>query len=994
MEEKERPASLVVADLLIRARLAIRPKSPYWLGEKGRLELIEHKSSALGTLQAARDLDPNSESIAIDLASAYFQTGTAMDLVRAENQLFSIVGHFPDKAEHPIEYQKYVGSLRRDSEKIRAAYNLALMCEHQGCDAVKQWNIYLDIDTNGGWADEARRRLSNLKGRTRGHGPPGDAPFLTDWLTYLTANESNASEVALEKATLDWLPARRPRGTTLVGSEIPQIELLLGRLSERLEQEHGDDWLSDVLRAGASVELQEGFRNLREAIQENASGRFRQAASMAQRAQTSFRQAGSFAGLARAQLEEIYSYQRSTQGEACLAKADELESKISIQRFPWIGAQLKLDKASCMNLLGRLAMAEMESNNGSAIAQMAHYKILSLRARGILAGVATARGDRAFALEQDLQGLRDYWIQWYPLERLYQFYSDMTFITEAAGFWDMSYELERQAVDAISQTKHRELEALCRLRFARAAIMIGEEDTADYQLGKADDLFTLLLPSELATSYRIDGIMGIARAEADLGHYDRATFLLEHSARQLPPSESRLLLRGLYQLKGDLAMKRGALVEADSSYQVAVAIAESSLRQLRNPFERLLWKRETSSSYRSLVQVFLDENDAATALLLWEAFKSTLVRDNPIAPPVDLPQLLSPNFTIDLRPSFRELPHILSDHGEVLVSFAILPGGPIVWLVSDQQVLSAKLNITAAELRKRSIQFAEECGDPESDLEKVHWDSRELYQILIAPIEAKLPAGALLVLETDEELSMIPFEVLTNGGDHNLGERFPLVYSPGTGFRRHLRPMPRFTANTAVLVVGDPELAPHWKSELGPLPSARAEAEMITGFFPRSVLLTGRDATNAAIMLRLPNMEIFHFAGHSIRTGGGAALLLAQRIGSADGHDELTVASFSSNSLRTLRLAVLSACATAAQGENNAEDLAQAFLAAGVPEVIVTRWPVASTMALDMMRDLYQQLLLGNSPALALKQVLEASHRRNTRVRPYAWATFMLWGRG
>src|SRR5258708_2556959 len=52
-QEGERPAALLAAELLIRARLAIHSDDPHWLGKKGLLELLEGKSLAVATLQKA-----------------------------------------------------------------------------------------------------------------------------------------------------------------------------------------------------------------------------------------------------------------------------------------------------------------------------------------------------------------------------------------------------------------------------------------------------------------------------------------------------------------------------------------------------------------------------------------------------------------------------------------------------------------------------------------------------------------------------------------------------------------------------------------------------------------------------------------------------------------------------------------------------------------------------------------------------------------------------
>src|SRR5947209_763051 len=117
---RERPTSLVLADLLIKFRLALSPQNPRWLGEKGRLELVEgDESSAMNTLEQAHALDSKSKHIAIDLASAYARTGSKDLLFKAEELLLSV-----------LPFEKYnLDLLRRDQENLEALYNLAIVYE-------------------------------------------------------------------------------------------------------------------------------------------------------------------------------------------------------------------------------------------------------------------------------------------------------------------------------------------------------------------------------------------------------------------------------------------------------------------------------------------------------------------------------------------------------------------------------------------------------------------------------------------------------------------------------------------------------------------------------------------------------------------------------------------------------------------------------------------------------------------------------------------------
>src|SRR5947199_10870022 len=99
---------------------------------------------------------------------------------------------------------------------------------------------------------------------------------------------------------------------------LPDLENILYTTSELLKSQHGDHWLRDVVAIAPSALTDRGFQDLQGAIRFNMEGKFESGINAAAMAQEAFRLSGNAAGLARAQLEEIYSYQRSTKAESCL----------------------------------------------------------------------------------------------------------------------------------------------------------------------------------------------------------------------------------------------------------------------------------------------------------------------------------------------------------------------------------------------------------------------------------------------------------------------------------------------------------------------------------------------------------------------------------------------------------------------------------------------------------------------------------------------------
>ena len=101
--------------------------------------------------------------------------------------------------------------------------------------------------------------------------------------------------------------------------------------------------------------------------------------------------------------------------------------------------------------------------------------------------------------------------------------------------------------------------------------------------------------------------------------------------------------------------------------------------------------------------------------------------------------------------------------------------------------------------------------------------------------------------------------------------------------------------------------------------------------------------------------------------------------------------------LRNLELAVLSACSTGRAGDDglaDPADIAEAFLRAGVPHVIASRWDVDSAITSAFMNSTYRMILHGESVPGALRDVYREFSSVPATAHPYYWAAFSAFGRG
>ena len=229
---------------------------------------------------------------------------------------------------------------------------------------------------------------------------------------------------------------------------------------------------------------------------------------------------------------------------------------------------------------------------------------------------------------------------------------------------------------------------------------------------------------------------------------------------------------------------------------------------------------------------------------------------------------------------------------------------------------------------------------------------------------------------------------------------------------------------------------------LPPLPGAADEAAHAAELWAEagpeytSLLLTGSEATEPAVLALAPGVRVLHLATHGFALGSrsvvtgdpsrgvgglapaavvaaggvpppeaprvsGLALAGANR-GGLDSSDDgiLTAEEIAASDLSGVEWAVLSACESGVGEASSGEGvfgLRRAFLAAGARTVITSLWAVEDEPTREWMTALYRARLVdGASTAEAVRrasrEVLEARRRRGESVHPSTWAAFVATG--
>ncbi|HKR94929.1 MAG TPA: CHAT domain-containing protein, partial [Candidatus Angelobacter sp.] len=302
-------------------------------------------------------------------------------------------------------------------------------------------------------------------------------------------------------------------------------------------------------------------------------------------------------------------------------------------------------------------------------------------------------------------------------------------------------------------------------------------------------------------------------------------------------------------------------------------------------------------------------------------------------------------------------------------------------MASENKLQAVWVPVTRESLEHMTQQFSQACARRDSPLAEVQKLGQNLFSLLVQPVNEELSAKSLIRVELDRSLSSLPFEALRSPEGWYLGEKYPIVYSPGILYERHLR-QPANVSSSAPFLLADAAGGSF-------LPGHDLERSTIQKLFPKATVL-GPEANSAAIMTPLGQSAIFGFIGHGEPYATGTGLRM-------NPHLLLQAENFSPHSLRHLQMAVLAACSTGSSGTDGLLDnrnLVHAFLAGGVPNVVASRWNVDAEATAMLISSFYTNHVGHESAPDALfaarNQILKT---KPTYSHPYYWAAFSVTGK-
>jgi CHAT domain-containing protein len=407
-----------------------------------------------------------------------------------------------------------------------------------------------------------------------------------------------------------------------------------------------------------------------------------------------------------------------------------------------------------------------------------------------------------------------------------------------------------------------------------------------------------------------------------------------------------------------------ALVAREQELRAELSTLEASLRQE-------LRKRFTASqeSIESILSITEDKrteySDVLTRLKRSDPEYASLVNLEP-------PTLTDVQGMLDARTT--------------LLSYFVGADFTLAYVITQNKLVAKELPMGKEEIEQ--IVLAKEYAKPDGSLTGFN----RLYRGLIAPVRSELRTPILGIIPYGA-LHYVPFSAFGDGGGW-LGDNFSIFELPSASTLPFVQAKSN-QARSSGRVRGDEMLAmaPNFPDgPFTPLLFSALETQYVSRLYGARPYFANQ-ATEATFKALAPQSRFIHLSTHGEFNPTNP---LFSRIALAAGGGEdgsLEVHEVYGLDLRKAELVVLSACETDMGDRSDGDDvvgLTRAFIYAGAPTVVSSRWEVSDLATAIFMTTFYEQLIRGRTKAEALKYAQQIV--RHDYPHPYYWASFVLTG--
>ncbi|HEV2828663.1 MAG TPA: CHAT domain-containing protein [Pyrinomonadaceae bacterium] len=981
---------------------------------------------AIKQFEEALESDSNNAQVYADLGAALLEKGK-ITLAKAKSEKTdSEAGMGLEDLARSLENLNKALALKPDL--LEALFNRALcyqymMLPHQ---AAADWREYLRGDPSSQWAEEARRNLKLLEEqqRTRTSQNKNQLPKI-----FLDAYQNKADDRAWQIISQSHSSAGNGITNALVTSYLDlkrdrrdeearnKLELLsyAGQLTER----RGDDrYMSDLARfySLATVRDRAALTRAREGMERGyqlfTESHFTDAIVAYSEAKRLFEQVGDLAEAIFADYRIGHCYMLQPNLDKSNQIFERLLSASQSKNYRWLLAQSLFGGAYVRIGLSEYSKAIEYSNQALELAEQLRDTDGVVKSLIQLAEEYRALNNKNKSLslvQQSLVHIGDDFLE--PMQAWGPYIAISLNLN--------SFSLHAAALEYQQEALRLALDMARPLIISRSYVYLGL--TYGHLKRYEEAIRNIQQAIETGRSLTRDpnGLEMVANASVQLGEIYRQ--MGDHGGAIAAYDQSLRLYDQLSFQYFAFAAHKGKLLSFmaqhnDASAAQEIQIVLDMFQQFRSRITGQSQRNTFFDAEQSIYDLAIDfeysrRNNPQQAFEYSESSRARSLRDNmrrrgEIAGQESSTELN--HLATSMAPTFLEIQRGLPPKSQI-VEYSLLNDKLLIWVVTSKELLHVTVPIGEALLTQKVQSYLSSLQRTSGTDIEASQGGRELYNILIKPVENLLDKNNLLCLVPDKILNYLPYEALISptSGRYVI-EDYLLELTPSAGIFLDCSKIAHDKGGAReekLLSIGNPDFDRKLMPALSNLPAAAREAESIARNYPSHRLLVGSNATPRQIKTEIVHSDVTHFAAHYVvdpRSEMLSELILAKEPvrGNKNETSQSVLRAYEIYQLKLpqTRLVVLSGCQTGVEQQYRGEGavgLAYPFLSARVPLVVASLWAVDSESTADLMIDFHEGRRLHGLPtAAALRQAqLHMLHGPNERYhQPYYWASFVTIG--
>jgi CHAT domain-containing protein len=966
--------------------------------------------------------DSKNAQLYSDLGAAWLEKGK-IDIGRGKaNPRGSESGKAMEDFARSLENLKHAREL--NPNLLEALFNTALVHEEMALprEAEEDWKKYLEQDSNSRWAEEARRHLNEIEDsrNTKSQSKLGLPPQFVR--AYESRDEDRAYELlstnmeAIAGQLMWWqlVDALLDSSSRREGDGVDRYQQALTYAGKLQEERSGDSFLSELAAFYSATSSQQlaalakAHSMINEAHKLLAKSEVAEALELYVKAKAVFDNAGDRGEGLFALYWIGYSHYRQSQfkeGESILTQ---LAERCKAGSYLWL-----LEKALTM-----IANIQVESSQLSkSIASYTQSLNISLKINDVynaqknlssLANSYKNLGKREESLTYIARCLKSSQAHWTGARQMYRNYYTTAGVLNSFGYHDAAAEYEKAALQLALEEADPVLQNQSYVALAAIYSRLRDYPEAlkyanlSYQAAKRMDEHTSLRPTA-------DAFLYLGHVNRQMGDYSKALSYYDEAIKSYDGMKHFALLYEAHKgrLLDYIAQNKDS--QAEEELQIVLALFEEHRWKIREERNRNSFFDMQQSVYDVAINFeYSRTHDSQKAFEYSEVSRGRslldLINASAKALSKDDPDLVisSVRQPLDLKGIRERMP----EQAQIL-QYAVLDDKLLAWVISKAGFETVEQKIDARSLTDKVVSYCQLLSTrPDTDSEELHRQGMELYDILIKPVASLLAKDKQIYVVPDKVLNSLAFNALISPvTGRYLVNDYLVAFAPSSNVFvvcTALAHQKSERADERLLSVGDPYFNRDAFPELPALPASGKEAAQIANYYKSPSLLVGEQATKERVSAEMNKADVIHLASHYLVNEQNpmlSELLLTRAETRSESNDEsdgvLQAFEIGERKLPVTRLVTLSACRTGVERYYSGEGMigmSRTFIAAGVPTVVASLWPVASDPTADLMISLHKYRKQNSmSTAQALRQS-QLDMIASQKSQPYYWASFVLIG--